>query len=858
MTSNVLKWHTRIYIVGDNTIYKEWALPLEVGDGIDQWQRLEEIKGEWEICDMVGIVPYELCTPTNLYIMESVVNNTTAIKSGYHQFSFSMENTAPFLTLIDKICKTYKLTNTKRTCAPWVCSIEKMQRFIKWYRSTIQPVVSRLDDSILSSEYYKRGSEKDIKKIKATIVGKLVCAFFDTEGADHKMTEQFMFYETLNATQEDAIKETIAQRDALHTLYNDTNITHDSMIKSIAEYKNKTDENKRKNSSISEELSKYKTELDTITNEITNNKGEYEKCITNKKDLLRQLDILKDTISKEKAAVTSAERELAETTKQFEKVTNSQREQISVMKGAISEMNMQTEKLSKEMRTSTVNLDRLTKSLQSDKQNVETMRVKLATLTEEKDNQKAAAEGIVSQLDAMKEEYNRVIESKKTATSEMKELKDTIKVEIDNVRTIKKSVAEVTKKRDDVLRRKRENTTNLEMMSRLYEKENKNSENAITQLNTLKESIEVLKRQNEDNKVLLENNKVEYDRIVTEKNDRNSLLQSSNRTLTQEMEQVKREETLLAEVTKSLEKCRKSYSEITRLIQNKNNEKEVILSNMEDSKGTLETNTQQITLYKKEFNETILEKKQLIGKLAEIMELYKKELEQIRATEAAIAYITKQHDGASTLSNNNQVIIYILCHTETILKEANKIYKSYSWATPILMKYQDATFENAFWKQLYEIKDEWVSAKMVGTLSFKAHKKLNLNSIDAIIKDPKLWNSGYFHFMRTNKPIPSNFHPHLITIISSICEKLELDIPTENCCNYWMCTPEKMIRFLLWFEELAYPAVMEHPLSAIDANYKGGTLKKDDLIQLSGVPFYTHAPFVFERIFLSFFLKLDK
>lgn len=201
------------------------------------------------------------------------------------------------------------------------------------------------------------------------------------------------------------------------------------------------------------------------------------------------------------------------------------------------------------------------------------------------------------------------------------------------------------------------------------------------------------------------------------------------------------------------------------------------------------------------------------------------------------------------------VKIYILCHTIERFNEAASIYNKYPWAHPILMKYQDCTFENAIWRQLYEIRDEWYNYKMVGTLSFTAYKKINLDTINRLVQDPATWATGFHHFMRTNNPITNKNHPYLVKIMTDVCRDLELQVPPGNFCNYWIASAEKMMRFLIWFEERAYPVVMSHPLIMTDATYPGA-LTKEQLMTLCGVPYYPHAPFVFERLFLSFFTSL--
>ena len=199
------------------------------------------------------------------------------------------------------------------------------------------------------------------------------------------------------------------------------------------------------------------------------------------------------------------------------------------------------------------------------------------------------------------------------------------------------------------------------------------------------------------------------------------------------------------------------------------------------------------------------------------------------------------------------VRIYILCHTEERLELAREIYKDYKWAVPIRMKYQDCTFENAFWRQLGEMKNEWAGLEMVGTLSYTAHIKCNLKRFNRIINDRTRWPTGYFNFMDTNSVIVS-CHPHLLEISTDVCKTLNRSLPSVAYCNYWMCTPQKMVEFIDWFETRLKPAVLAHPLSMADAQYIQGQLSSSELLQLCGVPYYPVVPFVIERLNKMFFV----
>jgi hypothetical protein len=212
--------------------------------------------------------------------------------------------------------------------------------------------------------------------------------------------------------------------------------------------------------------------------------------------------------------------------------------------------------------------------------------------------------------------------------------------------------------------------------------------------------------------------------------------------------------------------------------------------------------------------------------------------------------------GNSTYTHNPNVRIYILCHTDKRLATAKTIYSQYYWAKPIRMKYQDFTFENAFWKQLLEIKEEWLYCDMVGTMSFTANTKIQLYTVDRIIRDRSQWGNGYYNFMSTGKPNHITEHPHLIPILKDVCRVLRVPIPSGNFNNYWMCKPDLMVQFISWFQSKAKNIVIQHPLAMSGTRYDSGALKAHELKALCGVPFYPHAPFVFEQLNKVFFDKL--
>ncbi len=176
------------------------------------------------------------------------------------------------------------------------------------------------------------------------------------------------------------------------------------------------------------------------------------------------------------------------------------------------------------------------------------------------------------------------------------------------------------------------------------------------------------------------------------------------------------------------------------------------------------------------------------------------------------------------------------------------------------MKYQDVTFENAFWKQLKEMHDEWKDCAMVGTMSCSAHRKIRLSQVDRDIRLNK--HKTYFHFIDTNTPLSQEKDYHTRTrvplkrILSDVMSFLKLKPATAAYCNYFMCKPDLMLQFIDWFHWKLRPAVLSHPMSMHNANYTTGRLRRDELMRLCGRPYYPLVPFIIERLNKCFFHTL--
>jgi hypothetical protein len=176
----------------------------------------------------------------------------------------------------------------------------------------------------------------------------------------------------------------------------------------------------------------------------------------------------------------------------------------------------------------------------------------------------------------------------------------------------------------------------------------------------------------------------------------------------------------------------------------------------------------------------------------------------------------------------------------------------------VLMKYQDVTFENAFWTQLKEMHGEWKDCAMVGTMSCSAHRKVRLCQVDREIRLNK--HREYFHFLDTKTPLGREKNHHtktpMVRICNDILSLLKLKPATAAYCNYFMCKPDLMLQFIDWFHGKLRPAVLAHPLSMHPSDYLTGKLSRQELMRLCGRPYYPLVPFIIERLNKCFFHTL--
>jgi hypothetical protein len=202
-----------------------------------------------------------------------------------------------------------------------------------------------------------------------------------------------------------------------------------------------------------------------------------------------------------------------------------------------------------------------------------------------------------------------------------------------------------------------------------------------------------------------------------------------------------------------------------------------------------------------------------------------------------------------------RVRIYILCYSKETLEKAQNEFRKYHWARPVLLENQDASFENVFYKQLATL-DDWDHLDMVGTLGHSAHAKMDVYKLYCYLESGAWSDFDYVHFLKGEDTVfstTSNGHGPLFRETWEVLEeKFGTEWkPPEGYCNYWMCRPAAMKKFIEWNKQVL-DYCFATPLFMKDSNYYG-KLSKDDLVRLCSVPYYPILPFVLERFNIMFF-----
>lgn len=202
--------------------------------------------------------------------------------------------------------------------------------------------------------------------------------------------------------------------------------------------------------------------------------------------------------------------------------------------------------------------------------------------------------------------------------------------------------------------------------------------------------------------------------------------------------------------------------------------------------------------------------------------------------------------------------IYVISYNDKTNNIASNIYQDKSWAKVIQIK-TTKYFENTMYDSwLINNKHDWLEENYVGTISWQANEKININ----LIKKRYEQKSDIFTFYNFKQNLieqackeHGEIFKHLwIKLLGKMGFSSELALdPNINLflCNYWCSKPYIMIEYIKFFKR-AKDILEKNDEYYCDSKYKG-YLSKKDLIEIFGVNYYPIYIFILERLPCFFF-----
>lgn len=190
--------------------------------------------------------------------------------------------------------------------------------------------------------------------------------------------------------------------------------------------------------------------------------------------------------------------------------------------------------------------------------------------------------------------------------------------------------------------------------------------------------------------------------------------------------------------------------------------------------------------------------------------------------------------------------VWVSYHDDVSEKIARDTFSRFSWA-----KFIKLPSENNIWFESYAILNDSLlkcEADYIGYISYKSHTKISIDNLDKYISDNKRYDYVALNCGGTNvlcEKCHPNFNKIWTDVISNECPIIGHDVWS----NLWVMKRHVLIEYTKWFKNLAC-RLLEHPLIFTNANWSG--LTKDKLIKLTGLPYYSHIPFICERLPYTF------
>jgi hypothetical protein len=216
------------------------------------------------------------------------------------------------------------------------------------------------------------------------------------------------------------------------------------------------------------------------------------------------------------------------------------------------------------------------------------------------------------------------------------------------------------------------------------------------------------------------------------------------------------------------------------------------------------------------------------------------------------------------------ISLYIICHDDDSERAATALMQShYPYARIVRIEAENKYFENQIFTYLRNNSDEWAHTDYCGIITYSILQKIGkpVDIHEAIKTNPggDIYTLYNLQFVKKKLNLPISFlegvtiqhGPFFFQTLMTILKRhgfREADIMDKNVpgffCNYWIAKSAWMMRYIQFF--LNTKRMIEHDATLNtyihEHSWYTGNLSKERLIQISGRPYYTMHPFLFERL----------
>ena len=208
-------------------------------------------------------------------------------------------------------------------------------------------------------------------------------------------------------------------------------------------------------------------------------------------------------------------------------------------------------------------------------------------------------------------------------------------------------------------------------------------------------------------------------------------------------------------------------------------------------------------------------------------------------------------------------LIYVLYYDDASRIEAEKVYGNILWAKLTFIETTKYCESNFIMNELEKDFETWKDLDYVGTISWKAHTKVQIpveftileNALDEKY-DLIYMIHGYSNWMKLIEQVHPLFMFVWNTVLTSAGfsqEKINSPNIIEITCNYWLMRPNILIEYIKFLKMIEMAMNKHETILEEDSGYVQPSLK---YMEATGKIYYMYHPFILERM-VGFFAYIQ-